>query len=149
MIRRSIQGKILVFVIFLLGIATGVLATSVYQSRVMSARTNFDGHNDRGNPPAERVSMAKYLNLDDAQQEQIKKILDDTRAEVRKFRDDTEPQLKDIWDRSRAKIREVLNEEQRRKSDEFWQNRDKREKDRDRDRDRDRRPPRPDDRDHN
>jgi len=142
MIARAVQGKILVFVIFLIGIATGVLATNLYTTRVNptadSTPENRGPRTPRDREGDDLSRMAKYLGLDQAQQEQIRKILEETRSEYRQLQDQTQPQFKALQERNREKIRAVLTEEQRRKSDAFWESRNKR--------DRDRRPPRSQDR---
>jgi hypothetical protein len=142
MIARSVQGKIMVFAVFLIGIATGVLATNFYSTRVSEADSVRDVRGSRTSQERQirdLDGMSRYLGLDQSQQDQIRKILEGTRVEMRKLREQTEPQFKDIQDRSREKIRSVLNEDQRAKSDAFWESRNKRE--------RERRPPRPGDRD--
>ena len=134
MITRSLQGKILVFVVFLIGIGTGILATTLYETRVGLSASAPQNRGDRSNPQErgrrDQDRLAQYLGLDQTQQDQIRNILEETRNEMRTLRQQTEPQFKAIEDRSRAKIREVLNEEQRRKADEFWQSRSKRDRDR-------------------
>lgn len=125
MIARSLQGKILVFAVFAIGIATGVLSTNLYETR-MSRAGNVSGDN-RGGPrlsPQERAkrdqdNMAKYLGLDEKQQAQIHDILEETWTQFRTLRGQVDPQFKAIEDASRARIRAVLTPEQLKKYDEF------------------------------
>jgi hypothetical protein len=127
MVTRSVQGKILVFTIFLLGIATGVLSNNLYRSRMVGASQVPQGRGDRVNPQdrarRDQDAMAKYLGLDQNQQEQIHKILQETRNQFHQLHDQVDPQFKAIEEGTRAKIRAVLSEEQRRKYDEYRETR--------------------------
>ena len=130
MIARSIKAKALVFAIFFIGIATGVLIANFYTTRVT-------GSPDAGNPP-ERAQRAQrdinkyydYLGLDQPQREQMHKIGEETRHEFQELRKETQPRFQSIQEESRAKIRAVLNEEQRKKYDEFRRNMDERRRNR-------------------
>src|SRR4051812_34371568 len=117
MIARTALGKILVFAIFFVGIATGAVLDNVYRTRVAASDTN--ANKDRPNPQdrarRDQDQMAKYLGLDQAQQDQIHKILEDMRAESRQLRDRGDT----LAESTREKIRAVLNDEQRKKLDEF------------------------------
>jgi len=118
MIARTALGKILVFAIFFVGIATGAVLTNVYRTRIAASDTT-PNKGDRSNPQdrarRDQDQMAKYLGLDQAQQDQIHKILEDMRAEYGQLRDRGDA----IQEGSREKIRAVLNDEQRKKLDEF------------------------------
>ena len=130
MIARSMKAKALVFAIFFIGIATGVLIANFYTTRVT-------GSPDTGNPP-ERAQRAQrdinkyydYLGLDQPQREQMRKIGEETRHEFQELRKETQPRFQSIQEESRAKIRAVLNEEQRKKYDEFRRNMDERRRNR-------------------
>jgi len=133
MIARTFKAKVLVFAIFFMGIATGVLIANFYTTRVTSSP-------DAGNPP-ERAQRAErdvnrfydYLGLDQAQREQMRTIGEETRHEFQELRKETQPRFEAIQERSRAKIRGVLNDEQRAKYDEFRRQRDDRRRNRNRD----------------
>ena len=137
MIARTFKAKVLVFAIFFMGIATGVLIANFYTTRVTSSP-------DTGNPP-ERAQRAErnvnqfyeYLGLDEAQREQMRTIGEETRHEFQELRKETQPRFEAIQERSRAKIRGVLNDEQRTKYDEFRRERDERRRNRNRDGNRD------------
>ena len=61
------------------------------------------------------------------------KIGEETRREFREFRKETQPRFQAIQEKSREKIRALLNDEQRKKYDEFRRKRDARRQNRDRD----------------
>lgn len=130
MIERSYKAKALVFAIFALGIGAGILGSNVYTTRLVSAPAP--------NPPADRNQAQRdinkfydYLGTTPDQREQIHKILEDTRADFQKLRIETQPRFKAIQDGSRAKIRAVLNDDQRKKYDEFRKRMDERQRNRD------------------
>jgi len=123
MITRSLQGKLLVLAVFLIGIATGILFTNLYHSRVVDAKPADKAPHEQLTPQErakrDQDRLAAYLGLDQNQRDQIKAILDDTRAQFRQLREKTNPQFKAIEDGSRARILAVLSEDQRRKYEEF------------------------------
>ena len=123
MIARTALGKILVFAIFFVGITTGAVLDNVYRTRVAASDTNANKADDRPNPQdrarRDQDQMAKYLGLDQAQRDQIHKILEDTRNEFKDLREQVDPKFRAIEEGSREKIRAVLNDEQRKKLDEF------------------------------
>jgi hypothetical protein len=124
MITRSVQGKILVAAVFIVGIATGVLSANLYRSRVVESAKAADTRPQDRLSPQQRAKqnfdrMANYLGLDDTQRAAIQKISDETRGQFRELREKTEPQFKAIEDASRAKVLAVLNEEQREKYNKF------------------------------
>jgi len=121
MIARTALGKILVFAVFFIGIATGAVLDNVYRTRVGATEPTVDrrGPNPQDRMRRDRDSMDKYLGLDEAQKEQVHKILEDTRNELRELREQVGPKFRAIEDGSREKIHAVLTEEQRRKLDEY------------------------------
>jgi len=124
MIARSIKAKLLVFAIFFVGIATGILLANFYTTRV-------SGSPDAANNSPQRAQrdinkFYDYLGLDAAQREQMHKIGDETRHEFQELRKETQPRYEAIQEQSRVKIRAVLNDEQRAKYDEFRRNMDER-----------------------
>ena len=126
MIARSLQAKVLVFAVFFIGIATGVLIADFYEARVTGSRPEP--------APADRAQKAQrdvskfhdYLALTQEQRGQVNKILEDTRHEFQKLRQETQPKFQAIQQASRAKIRELLTDEQRVKYDEFRRRQDER-----------------------
>src|SRR5437879_4460804 len=103
MITRSVQGKLLVLAICIVGIATGVLSANLYRTRVVeSSAKPAETRQQQGRlSPQERAKrdqerMFGYLGVDPSQQEQIKKILDETRGQFRELREKVDPQFKSI-----------------------------------------------------
>jgi len=123
MIARTALGKILVFAIFFVGIATGAVLDNVYRTRVVATAETNSSKGDRPNPQdrarRDQDQMAKYLGLDQAQRDQIHKILEDTRGQFGELREQVDPKFRAIEEGSREKIRAVLNDEQRKKLDQF------------------------------
>jgi Spy/CpxP family protein refolding chaperone len=121
MIAQSIKAKALLFAIFFIGIATGVLLANFYTTRV----SGRDG-NPPGRAQGDINKFYDYLGLNDEQREQIYKIGEETRQEFQNLRKETQPRFQLIQEQSRAKIRAVLNDEQRAKYDEFRRDTDER-----------------------
>ena len=141
MIARSIKAKFLVFAIFFIGIATGVLLANFYTTRVAGSR-------DATSPPARAQRdinrFYDYLGLNKEQREQMHKIGEETRHEFQELRKETQPRFQSIQEQSRVKIRAVLNDEQRTKYDEFRKNMDERRRNHSRDENKNDRDPNPD-----
>ena len=79
MIARTVLGKILVFSVFFIGIATGAILDTAYRTRVSSAASDTQrrdeprlGPEDRATPDRER--MEQYRWLDQTQPNTIAKI---------------------------------------------------------------------------
>lgn len=124
MIARSAQGKLLVFFVFVIGIATGVLSANLYRTRVVESAKVMENPRQERLSPQDRFKqdfdrMANYLGLDQDQRAEIQKISEETRSSFRALREKTEPQFKALEETSRAKVLAVLNEEQRQKYKEF------------------------------
>src|SRR5262245_13124499 len=121
MIARTALGKILVFAVFFIGIATGAVLDNVYRTRVGASERMVDrrGPNPQDRMRRDRDAMDKYLGLDEAQKEQVGKILKETGSELRALREQVGPKFQAIENSSRERIRAVLTEEQRRKWDEY------------------------------
>jgi len=125
MINRSIQAKLLVVAVFLVGIATGALVDNTYRTRMLAGAVTRPA-----NAPADQMTpqerekrrddaMTKYLGLDQSQQDQVHKILEDSRSQIRQLHDQVDPKFQAIDDAAREKIRAILTDEQRRKGDAF------------------------------
>jgi Spy/CpxP family protein refolding chaperone len=144
MIAGSIKAKLLLFAVFFIGIVTGVLIANFYTTRVMTESP------DALNPP-DRTQRAQrdinkfydYLELNQAQREQMHKIGEETRHEFQELRKETQPRFAAIQEKSRVKIRAVLNDEQRAKYDEFRSRMDERRRNRNRDTDKNDHDPNP------
>jgi len=130
-IERSFKAKVLVFAIFVLGIGAGVLLANFYTTRVASAPAPTAPDRSQG---AQRDINKFYDYLGGVtpeQREQMHKIAEETRREFQALRKETQPRFEAIQAASRAKIRAVLNNDQRKKYDEFRKRMDERRRNRD------------------
>ena len=91
--------------IFLLGVAAGMLAPLAYR-----------GWAHRGGPPRNHGDrferMLERLELNDGQKGQVKQILTETREQFRALRRETEPREREIRQRTDERLRQVLTPEQ-------------------------------------
>ena len=123
MIARSLKAKILVFAVFFIGIATGVLIANFYESRVTGTPTDVANNGERAQRARRDVNRFRdYLGLNQEQREKMDKIMEETRAEFRQLRAETQPRFQAIEMESRNKVRAILNDEQLQKYDEFRRN---------------------------
>jgi hypothetical protein len=133
MIARSIQAKLLVFTIFFVGIATGVLIANFYTTRVTGSRDAANSADREQRTQRAQRDINKfydYLGLDESQRNEMRRIGEETRQEFQDLRMETQPRYQEIQERSRTKIRAILNDEQRDKYDEFRRNMDARRRER-------------------
>lgn len=119
MIGRSSKAKALVFAVFFLGIGTGVLIANFYTTRVVSAPAVPNAPDRTQVAQRDINKFYDYLGLDQAQREQMHKIGEETRREFQDLRKETQPRFEAIQEASRGKIRAVLNDDQRKKYDDF------------------------------
>ena len=135
MIGSSVKAKALVFAIFFLGIATGVLLANFYTTRVVSAPPTPPNAPDSAQRAQRDINkFYDYLGLDQAQREQMHKIGEETRREFQALSKETQPRFRAIQEASRAKMRTVLNtDEQRKKYDDWRKRMDERRRNRERD----------------
>jgi Spy/CpxP family protein refolding chaperone len=123
MVGRSIQAKLLVFAVFFLGIASGVLIANFYTTRVSSTPDL-----NRPAPPQQAQrdinKFYDFLGLTKDQREQMHQIGEETQQEFRDLRMETQPRYQAIQEQSREKIRAILSDEQRTKYDEWRRQRD-------------------------
>ena len=118
----SSKGKLIVFGVFLLGIGAGVLATYSYETRIREPREASDNSRRQRERRAQQdVSrFHDYLALDDAQREQVSRILEEDRAAFREFQARTRPEMQALQEGTRNKMRAILNDEQKQKYDEYF-----------------------------
>jgi hypothetical protein len=136
MIARTLKAKFLVFTIFFVGIATGVLVANFYSSHLSGATDTANS-----NEPAQRAQTAQrdinrfydYLELDQKQRDEMRRIGEETRHEFQELRKETQPRYQAIQEESRTKIRAVLTEPQRVKYDDFRRRMDERRRNRNQD----------------
>jgi hypothetical protein len=130
-IERSFKAKVLVFAIFVLGIGAGVLLANFYTTRVAgsTAPPNVPDRNQGAQRDINK--FYDYLGgVTPEQREQMHKIAEETRREFQELRKETQPRFEAIQEASRAKIRAVLNDDQRKKYDEFRKRMDERRRNR-------------------
>jgi MFS superfamily sulfate permease-like transporter len=129
MIVHYLKAKVLVFGVFFIGIATGVLIANFYTTRVASAPDTSNAREREQRAQKDINKFYDYLGLNQLQREEVHKIAEDTRRQLREFREETHPRLLAIQNAGRAKIRMLLNNEQRKKYDEFHRKKDQSMKD--------------------
>jgi len=106
--QGSRKALLLVFVLFVLGIALGSVGTYVVTTRVLAARPQATlGRN------ADHMAMfTRDLNLTPDQQNQIQAILNDTRAHYAALHQKLDPEYEEVRHQGRVRIRQVLTPEQ-------------------------------------
>jgi len=109
------KARVIVVSVFVIGFAAGALALNLYQQ--LTASKGKDGPRNGTEVLIRRMNEKVGLSSD--QQEQIKKILDETNDKYREIRKDLEPRIKDFEPRfngvrqeSRDRIRALLTSEQ-------------------------------------
>ena len=114
--QGSRKAVLLVFVLFILGIALGSVGTYLVTMRVQAARPQATlAHN-----PARTMRMyTRDLNLSSEQQSQIQTILNDTRARYAALHEKLDPEYEQVRQQGREHIREILTPEQRPKFEEL------------------------------
>jgi Spy/CpxP family protein refolding chaperone len=103
--RSSRKAILLVFTVFLLGIALGAIGVYGVTSRVQAARVQGPQRNAL-------AGMIKELNLSPDQEKAIETILSDTQAGYAAIRKQADPQYEDVRQQGRQRIRQVLTPEQ-------------------------------------
>jgi hypothetical protein len=119
MISRTIKGKVLVFAVFFLGIASGGLIANFYEQRVAGMRRDADREQRAARAQNNVRRFHDYLGLTEQQRQDVNQIMEGTRAEFRKLSQETQPKYRAIEEASRAKIRGLLTADQQAKYDEF------------------------------
>jgi hypothetical protein len=121
MIATSVKGKVFVFAVFLLGIVAGALLFNVYETRLPAADVESNNRRTRADQAREQAikSFREYVGLDEHQQTEIKKIMDEQLAEFRELAQQTHPQYEAIREQTRERIKALLTDEQKRKYDEY------------------------------
>jgi len=104
------KAVLLVFVLFVLGIALGSVGTYVVTTRVQAARPQATLARNPGHTMA---MFTRDLNLNPDQQNQIQTILNDTRARYAELHQKLDPEYEQVRHEGRERIRQVLTPEQR------------------------------------
>ena len=131
------KARLLVVSVFVIGFAAGALSLNLYQQLNPSSKKE----GPRGSAEI-LIKMSEQVDLAADQQEQIKKILDETGEKYRAVREEMEPSIKPFESRfnavrqeSRDRIRALLTPEQLPKYEKMIENHDKmREQERERQR---------------
>ena len=106
--QGSRKALLLVFVLFVLGIALGSVGTYVVTTRVLAARPQATLSRN-----ADHMAMfTRDLNLTPDQQNQIQAILNDTRAHYAALHQKLDPEYEEVRHQGRVRIRQVLTPEQ-------------------------------------
>jgi hypothetical protein len=124
MIVHYLKAKILVFGVFFIGIATGLLIANFYTTGVASAPDPVNAKERAQRAQKDINKFYDYVGLSQNQREEVHKIAEDTRRQLNELRSETHPKLQAIQETGRAKIRMLLNDEQRKRYDEFHRMRD-------------------------
>lgn len=122
------KARLIMVSVFVIGFAAGMLSLNLYE--------NLRGSSSRGGPRGGTEyliwRMDEKVGLTSDQQEQIRKILDETNDKYREIRKDMEPRIKDILPRfdtvrqeSRDRIRALLNADQLPRYEQMVQEHDK------------------------
>src|SRR5450759_436018 len=109
------KAVLLVFVLFVLGIALGSLGTYVVTTRVLAARPQTT----LARNPGHMAMFTRDLNLNPDQQNQIQAILNDTRARYAGLHEKLDPEYEQVRHEGRERSRQVLTPEQRPKFEEL------------------------------
>ena len=112
--QNNRKAVVLVILVFVLGIALGVVGTYLVTSRVEAARGG--GSRTHGNALA---IFTRDLNLTTAQQQQIEAILRDVRGQYAAIHEKVDPEYEQARKQGRDRIRQVLTPEQKPKFEEL------------------------------
>lgn len=118
---RSLQAKLLILAVFVIGALTGAVLADVYKTRVESSLVSDEGSQDpaarRRRPPIERFE--DFLELDETQRDQLATILQESRERYRDLQAETRPMYRALTEQSQNDIRGILTEEQRERYEAF------------------------------
>lgn len=122
------KARLIVVSVFIIGFAAGALALNLYQNLSRSSSNNMP----RNGTEFLLKRMNDKVGLSSEQQEQIKKILDETNDKYKDLRGEMEPRIKDFEPRfnsvrqeSRDRIRALLSPDQLPKYEQMVQDHDK------------------------
>jgi Spy/CpxP family protein refolding chaperone len=113
--QSSRKAYLIVFVLFILGIALGSVGTYLVTLRVQAARPVATA--DRG--PSHMAIFTRDLNLTTEQQTQVQAIMNETRSHYAELHQKLDPEYEQVRQQSREHIRQVLTPEQRPKFEEL------------------------------
>jgi Spy/CpxP family protein refolding chaperone len=107
--QGSRKALVLVFVLFVLGIALGSMGTYLVTTRVLAARPVAASAHTPGHAMA---VFTRDLNLTVDQQTQIQAILNDTRGKYAQLHEKLDPEYEQVRQQGRQRIRQVLTPQQ-------------------------------------
>ncbi len=107
--KRTLQAKLLILAVFVVGALTGAVLMDVYETRVFSD----DDQGGRRGRFLGGVSYGEYLGLTAEQEVRVATILEGTRDGFRELRGQTRPLYQELRETSRGEIRDLLTESQR------------------------------------
>ncbi|HET6143248.1 MAG TPA: hypothetical protein VFE02_07040 [Candidatus Acidoferrales bacterium] len=113
--QGSRKAYLIVFVLFILGIALGSVGTYLVTMRVQAARPVGPG----AGAPSHMAMFTRDLNLSPDQQTQVQAILNDTRAHYAELHQKLDPEYEQVRHESRERIRHILTPEQQPKFEEL------------------------------
>jgi hypothetical protein len=125
-VRRTWQLLGYLSLVFLAGIAVGVLGQRFYSLSGVSAKAPFRTPDEVRK--AYVADMQSRLKLSSDQVEKLKTILDDTRAHYREFREKHAQEMKVIQDGQVDRINAMLSPDQRVEYEKFRKEREERRK---------------------
>lgn len=99
------QVRIAVFLIFVIGVIAGVLATNIYRDRRMASSSM----GERGGG-FER--MLDRLDLTDDQRAQVAVIFDDARERLTQLRNESGPRFREVRKETDERLKSVLTQQQ-------------------------------------
>lgn len=114
--QGSRKAYMIVFVLFILGIALGSVGTYLVTLRVQAARPVATNGRITGHAMA---LFTRDLNLTGDQQTQIQAILSDMRAHYDDLHEKLDPEYEQVRKQGRDRIRQLLTPEQRPKFEEL------------------------------
>jgi len=124
MIAGALKGKMLVFSVFFLGIVSGALLTNLWETRAPQIVASDPKSANRAKADRDVNKFNDYLELTAEQKAQVSQILKDSRPEYKKISD----QMDALRKQNRSQIRAILNDEQKKKYDDFNEGRGNRQR---------------------
>lgn len=98
--RNKWQARVFTVVIFLLGLAAGIMSVNAYRW-VRNRR-----------PPDRFEQMASRLQLNDEQKTKVRQIFGDTRQQLQNLRKESEPRVNDIRQQADQRLQQILTADQ-------------------------------------
>ena len=122
------KARLIVVTVFVIGVAAGALSLNLYEQMTSSPKKDIPQHGTEF--LIKRLDERVGLTTD--QQDQIKKILDETSEKYREIRSELEPRIKDfeprfnaVREQSRDRIRALLTPDQLPKYEKMIEERDR------------------------